>query len=109
VRLASLQYQLAAAFASTTFLGSVQAYRDIPADDQIFARFNDGLPGRILEGQAFAVPAAKQTPIPTDLPEDVRLQACCIENCMDAIAFTSQALAYWTQGLFQGRTTAFWT
>ncbi|KAF9694070.1 hypothetical protein EKO04_008029 [Ascochyta lentis] len=99
VRLASLQYRLAAAFATVTFLGSVESYHDVSAGEHVFSSLGDDLPGRILHLHDFAVPAAELTPISVDLPEKVQLQACCIENCVDAIAFTSQALAYWTQGL----------
>lgn len=66
--------------------------------DQVFASFGDNLPGGILKQETFAAPAAQQTPISVELPRKVQLQACCVENYLDAIGFTSHVLAYWTQG-----------
>ncbi|KZM20603.1 uncharacterized protein EKO05_0010905 [Ascochyta rabiei] len=99
LRLASLQYRLAAAFATVTFFGSIESYQDVSAGKMIFSSLIDDLPGSILHLYDFAVPAAEQTPNSVDLPEQVQLQACCVENCVDSIAFTCQALAYGTQGL----------
>ncbi|KAF2125203.1 hypothetical protein P153DRAFT_390052 [Dothidotthia symphoricarpi CBS 119687] len=96
IRLASLQYELAMVFRSETMPGVVEDYMNVHPSAGFF---KDKLPARILNWRSVERPAAEDPPIPAHLPEQVRLQAGSVENCINAISTTSPALAYWTEGM----------
>lgn len=80
VRIVSLQYDLALVL-------TVFDYNDVPQSD-----------ARSFRTIFVRCPQPRERTLKGGLPEEVKVQACCIENCVDAVATTAPILAWLIEG-----------
>ena len=89
-RLISLQQVLFSEFRVATMRSVTVGYRDVV--------FPDGVSGRVIYYKHCSAPAAIEPVFVAGLPEDVKIQACCVEGCVMAIGVTAPLLAWWVEG-----------
>ncbi|KAF1843241.1 uncharacterized protein K460DRAFT_418344 [Cucurbitaria berberidis CBS 394.84] len=91
VRLVSLQQKLALVISAATMMKVIYSYSDDPLEcfplDQ-FIYYKD-----------WSQSAFPEPPFVEGIPEEVKIQACCVENCFFAIATTSPSLAWLVEGM----------
>lgn len=98
--MASLQHQLALVSRAEMMTAVVESHMNVsPSAPLLKSIFNDNLPARILYWRDFSLTAAEDPPIAVHLPEEVKVQAASVENCIHAISTTCSALAYWAEGM----------
>jgi hypothetical protein len=82
-------YELALVLRQILFMDAVDDFRDVA--------YIDGQPGHVIYYHRYKFaerPATLRPPFMPGLPEDVKLEACSVMNCMYGLATTSPSMAW---------------